>query len=100
MSFKFDNRAGAEFMEHVRSEVQAMAALIPISLEMYSTMAINSYEAKFLEPYLSDEAFVWKLENAIKNARHLTQYELARHYDEYLSTDGVAELLKRFKARR
>jgi hypothetical protein len=94
--FKFLEKAKNEFLSHVDPSIQKLAN-IKLELDFYKTMYLNSYEQKFIEPYLSDEALIWKIENAIKNSKRLGIYELPKHYDEYLSTDGIAELLKRFK---
>jgi len=100
--FKFENLKNEqkiEFMSHVRDEYKKIISNKDsvVSLEQYKAMRMNSYEDKVLEPFLSDEAFVYKMEICIKNAQDLPTYKLARHYDEYLSTDGVRELMKRFK---
>lgn len=95
--FKFVSEVATEFDSHIGDDIRELVSNSPISLEAYQNLQINSYEDKFIEPYLSDEAFIWKLENAIKYAYKLTSHQLPRHYDEYLSTDGIAELLKRFK---
>ena len=69
-----------------------------IGLEEYKSLRMNSYETKLIEPILSDEALVWKLENAISNTGVSTsQYSIPSDYNEYILTDGIDELLKRFK---
>jgi len=98
--FKFPTKAKDEFMSHISVEVLAIVSNNKkLSLHRYEKLYLDSYEQKYIEPYLSDEALIWKIENAIKNAKRLGIYELPRHYDEYLSTDGIAELLKRFKGK-
>lgn len=94
--FKYISDVSKEFNSHIGDDIQALVSDAPISLEKYQSLKINSYEDKFLEPHLSDEAFLWKLQNAMKYANSLTKHQLPRHYDEYLATDGVSELLKRF----
>lgn len=88
-----------EFMSHVSVEIQAIHDCgHKLSLERYKELRTNSYEDKYLEPMLSDEAFIWKIENAIKNVwGNESRFYLPVTYDEYLSTDGIKELLKRFK---
>ena len=96
--FKYVSKIAEEFMSHVSEEIRDMVSGgDEISLTKYKKLQINSYEDKFIEPYLSTEAFLWKIENAMKNSPTLTKHQLARHYTEYLATDGVAELLRRFK---
>ena len=92
-----------EFMEHISGYIESKISECKInkskiSLLEYDTMRLNSYEQKYIEPFLDDEALIWKIENAIKNcSTQSRQYGLPRHYDEYLMTDGINELLKRFK---
>lgn len=95
--FKFVSKTATEFESHIGDDIRELITHSPISLEIYQALRINSYEDKFIEPYLSNEAFVWKLENAIKNSSILTRHQIPIHYDAYLATDGVTELLKRFK---
>jgi hypothetical protein len=97
--FKFLEKAKNDFLSHVNLSVQKLANN-KIELDFYKTMYLNSYEQKFIEPYLSDEALIWKIENAIKNSQQIGQYEIPIVYDKYLSTDGIAELLKRFKDKK
>jgi len=68
-----------------------------ISLEKYTNLPMNSYEVKFIEPLISNEALIWKLEKSIKQTRQLGRYQVPPTYPEYLATDGINELLKRFK---
>ena len=94
----FHSRIKNEFMSHIRPRIVLMKGLVKtITLKQYQEMTMNSYEAKYIESLLSDEAFVWKIKNAIKNSKQLNSTELASTYDEYLATDGINELLKRFK---
>jgi hypothetical protein len=93
--FKFSTKVRDEFMSHIKF---ALVKDETITLSVYKSLYLNSYEQKYIEPYLSDEALVWKIENAIKNSQQIGQYEVPITYDKYLSTDGIAELLKRFKA--
>lgn len=86
-----------EFMSHIHKEIQDLVKENKeISLEVYKELRINSYERKYIEPYLSDEALVHKIKYALNNSSTLTKYELPKHYTEYLHTDGIEELLKRF----
>ena len=69
-----------------------------IGLEEYKSLRMNSYEAKLIEPILSDEALIWKLENAINNIGvNTSKYSIPSDYNEYILTDGINELLRRFK---
>ena len=86
-----------EFVSHVCDDIQELVKCAPITLEMYRSLRMNSYEQKFLHPYLSNEALVWKIEHSLSNTRSLGKFEIPRHYDQYLATDGIEELLKRFK---
>jgi len=96
--FKFLTKVQNKFMSYISNEIKRLInKKEKISLDFYKTMYLNSYESKILEPYLSDEALIWKIENAIKYSNKISKYELPRHYGEYLSTDGITELLKRFK---
>lgn len=97
---KYAEKAKNEFMDHVCQEVRdRFASGVTIELSEYKEMRINSYSDKFIEPLLSDECLIWKVENAIKNSlvKELGSYTLPRHYDEYIQTDGVRELIKRLK---
>lgn len=88
-----------EFLKHVRPEFQQRVLdKATIGLDEFKTLRMNSYEQKFIEPILSDEAFLYHLEKAINNTRGLGIYQLPAHYDEYVGTDGVVALLRRFKA--
>ena len=84
-------------MSHVGDDILELVKNAPITLEIYQSLRMNSYEHKYIHPYLSDEALVWNIDNAFKNTRTLGKFELPRHYDQYLATDGIEELLKRFK---
>lgn len=85
-----------DFMSHIREEFKQFKGTI--SLEDYKEMRMNSYEQKFLEPYLSNEALVWKIENALKNSsRTFSELIIPTTYDDYLCSDGMVEILKRFK---
>jgi len=95
--FKFVSKTVTEFDSHIGDDIRELIKQAPIPLCIYQNIKINSYEDKFIEPYLSNEAFVWKVENALKWSSHLTSHQLPRHYDEYLATDAITELLKRFK---
>ena len=96
--FKYLSVVADEFYGHVGEDIRELVSGgDEIPLCMYRNLRVNSYEDKFIEPYLSNEAFIWKLENAMKNSPTLTKYQLSRHYTEYLATDGVSELLRRFK---
>lgn len=91
-----------EFMSHVSVEINLRVLKCgetgKISLEEYSEMRMNSYEQKYIEPFLSPEALIWKIENAIKNVSvSFGKYNLPTTYDEYLVSDGIVELLKRYK---
>ncbi len=47
---------------------------------------------------MANEAFVMKIENAVKNrSARMGEFQLPVTYDEYLLTDGIDELLRRFK---
>ena len=91
-----------EFISHVSNEILSLIANCgmtgTISLEAYKEMRMNSYEQKYIEPYLSPEALIWRLENAIKNVFvESGKYKVQSTYDDYLVTDGINELLKRYK---
>jgi hypothetical protein len=93
------------FEVHIRDDVAALVRSCEktdtrITLDLYLEIKLNSYEQKFIEPWLSDQALIHKIENAVKNrSARLGKYDLAKHYDEYLLTDGVDELLKRLKGK-
>jgi hypothetical protein len=99
----FKSTANDVFMAHIDDTVKALvdkskATGEPISFAVYQTMYLNLYEQKYVEPYLSDEALVWKIDNALKNvAMRSTEHSVPLTYDEYIATDGITELLKRFK---
>ena len=105
MAFKINTVHRDEFMSHVSESVQRLVKDTvldgtSISLEFYSTMFLNSYEQKFIEAHLSDEALAWKIDNAMKNRglfARIGPYDLPKHYDHYLLSDGIDELFKRFK---
>ena len=106
MAFKFPVSAKKiNFMKYVGEEVVALAYNCAknntqVSLSEYKLLRMNSYEQKFIEPYLSDEALLDKVKCATQyRARQLGVYDLPSHYDDYLLTDGVNELIKRLEAR-
>jgi hypothetical protein len=90
-----------EFLSHVSAvmlqRVKDVSTTGPISLEEYKTIRMNSYEQKYIAPHLSDEALVWKIKNAMDNvAMKVSDFRVPSTYEEYLLTDGIKELLKRF----
>lgn len=92
-----------EFMSHVSDEVQQLAIICQadnkeIPLDIYRSMRLNSYEQKLLHGYLSNEALVWVIENAMHNSLARNgRWHVPVVYDEYLLSDGLSELLARFK---
>jgi hypothetical protein len=96
-------RAEHEFFKHVDKDTRDMILECEIngtkiSFDVYKELKINSYEWKVVLPFLCDAAFTGYLENAIHNrSRKIGARELPRHYDDFILTDGVDELLKRFK---
>jgi len=107
MAFKISEdhlaKKRAEFMFHVDENVQDMVRHCDkmdtrITLETYESLRINSYERKFIRPWLSDEALISEIENALKNSRESGEFKVPSTYTEYLATEGIEELLKRFKS--
>lgn len=90
------------FLSHVSEDIQARCASgRPIGLEEWKTLRANSYERKFMEPFLTDEAFLYNLDICIRNVQteYVGPYGLARDYNVYIMTDGIHELRKRFKGK-
>jgi len=100
MSFitKYAKEDEDNFNSHISEEIKdKINKKQVISLEEYKEMRINGYEQKRILPLLSDDAFIWHIKNAIKNRGYnVSSLQLPDHYDHYLSTDGIDELLKRF----
>lgn len=95
---KFLEDKKKDFLSHIRLQYQEIVdSKRIISLQEYVSMRMNSYEDKYIEPCLSDEALVWKIETALKNTRDNGHYYIPIVYDDYLKTDAIRELLKRFK---
>ena len=88
-----------EFMSHISKNIQDLYnSGYLITLKIYKELKLNSYENKYIESHLDNEAFIWKIENAIKNVWGKESiFYIPITYNEYLSTDGIKELLKRFK---
>ena len=104
--FKFleeqNKKIEKEFMSLVSktiiARVKAVSGIGLISLSEYESMKMNSYEQKYTEPFLSSKALIWKIENALKNVSvSFGEYNVPTTYDEYLESDGIKELLKRYK---
>jgi len=70
-----------------------------IDIKEYREMKVNSYESKLLEPLLSNESFIDKVENAFKNSNIGTtfRFRLPTTYTDFLTGDGIAGLLQRLK---
>lgn len=99
---KYSEDIEKEFMSHVSktviARVKAVSGIGLISLSEYESMRMNSYEGKYTEPFLSSKALIWKIENALKNVSiSFGEYNIPTTYDEYLESDGIKELLKRYK---
>jgi len=88
-----------EFMSHIKKEIiERCKQKELISLKEYAAMNMNSYESKYIEPFLLPEAFIWKIENALKNiCKESRKYYIPKHYNDYILTDGINELLERYK---
>ena len=96
--FKLNNRK-KKFFSNVRERFAVKVGnKETIGLEEYKSLRMNSYETKLIEPILSDEAFIYKIEIAVNNLSiTLSKYEIANNYNDYILTDGIDELLERFK---
>jgi len=103
MFSKFLDDKRVEFYSHIDNDIikrieRAIEISELVSLSEYQAMRLNSYEQKVLEPYLSDEAFIWKITGAISNSfKEMSTYDFPTTYNEYILTDGIHELLIRFK---
>jgi hypothetical protein len=92
-----------EFNKHLSKKIKKLISQCKknktqISLGKYKELRLNSYEQKRLIPYLNKEALVYHIEKSIANrSKSLSNYQLPSHYDEFLMTDGIDELLKRYK---
>lgn len=93
------NAARERFMSHISLDIIDLVERgQPITEQEYMSLRLNSYEQKYIEPFLSDNALINKVKRAIgHSSQTLSRYELPQHYDHYLATDGVAELLKRLE---
>jgi len=96
---KFIKKKNKEFLSHVSADIiKRCGTGKRISLEEYKEMRLNSYERKYIHPYLSEEALIWNIENALKFCLlEYSDWSLPATYDEYVATDGIRELLKRYK---
>jgi len=94
-------KAEKEFYSNIRPEIlEIYESGREIPLSEWKEMRMNSYEMKLLEPRLSDEAFVHHFENALNNVSFPTttyMYKLNSTYDTWVQSEGIVELLERFK---
>lgn len=101
MAFKgfeeYAKKAREEFMSHVDQDIQDLASRgTPVTKEEFENLRINSYEAKFLIPHLTDEAFLWLIEQYFHQVRESTDFSKpCTTYEEFLATDGSRELARR-----
>lgn len=95
----YKTKINKEFMSHVSQKIkERFETDKEIDLEEFKEMRINSYEYKLIEPLLSPEAFIFRIDEAIKNISvRQHSMEISSTYDEYILTDGINELLKRYK---
>lgn len=68
----------------------------PISLRLYKRFSMNSYEREYIFYSLSDEALLWKTENALKNCSPMRRWGLPSCYDEAIIHRCAPELAARF----
>ena len=84
--------------EHVRPEIQALAKRGNVTPAEVAELRINSWEWEHLTPAMNDEAFVARLEHAIKNSGwHKRPFST---YNEAVEGMYAPELLRRFKLLR
>ena len=94
MSFKFPP---SDFMNHVSSNIVDLCNKGRVDLATYVHLRMNSYENKYIQPYLTNEAFIWKLKQHLKQVRQKHDQEISTTYEEYLAHDDIFELLRRFE---
>ena len=93
-----------EFNGHISDEIKTIINQCEkrksrIPLYVYKELRINSYEQKRIIPYLSNEAFIYHLEMCLKNVSvKSSKYAISADYNTYILTEGIDELLKRFKS--
>jgi hypothetical protein len=84
-------------LANVRPEYKVLAARgVPITLDEYKEMRMNSYERKFLLPYFSDEVLFHVMEHARQNSSNPGR-AISVTYDESIINDYMPELKARYE---
>ena len=89
----------AEFLSHVGIAVKELHDKgEPITLEVYRTLTLNSWEHKYLLPLLDNNAFLWAFHQALSfTHRKNTEWSVPSVvYDDFILQEGVDELAERF----
>lgn len=85
----------ADLDQYVRPEIQALAKRGNVTPAEVAELRINSWEWEHLTPAMNDEAFVARVEHALKNCS--PRGYPSRSYDDAVYGLYAPELLKRFK---
>jgi hypothetical protein len=91
-----------EFMSHVKSSVkERFETGVPISFEKYSGMRLNSYERRFIQPLLDDNALIRQIKYSMaqEGICQLGQYTIPKSYLEEVTGVLLPEIIKRFESK-
>lgn len=81
--------------EHVRPEIQVLAKRGNVTPEEVAEIRCNSWEWEHLIPAMNDEAFIARMEHAVKNCGYYKRPYTT--YNEAVEALYAPELLRRFK---